>query len=124
MPTFLRRPFFVIVAGLLSVAATAAMTSNPEHVKFLVKNHKCPNCSLSGAELAGANLEGADLKGADLSGANLYKANLRGADLTDATIAGANLIGAQLKDAVGAALAGTTTDATTECPSGNQGPCQ
>lgn len=111
------------IAALLFAAGSAAFAYNPEHVKFLMANRKCPGCSLDGAEFPGANLEGVDLKGANLTDANLYKANLSGADLTDATLSGANLIGAHLKDAVGAVLAGSTTDATTECPSGDAGPC-
>jgi|RhiMetdeSRZDD1v2_1073273.scaffolds.fasta_scaffold96367_2 uncharacterized protein YjbI with pentapeptide repeats len=121
-----RKPLSVaaVIAGACLLLASAAIASNPEHVKFLKQNKRCPGCSLDGADLAGAMLKGADLKGANLSDANLYKADLSGADLTDATLSGADLRGAHLKGAIGAVLAGATTDATTECPSGDQGPCQ
>ena len=128
---------------LLTIAVLAApfqplRAENREHVQMLRKTGKCPTCDLSSADLSGLISPEADLRNADLNYAVLYKArlnkanlndaslksaNLSGADLTGANLSGADLSGANLRGSIGARLAKATTDATTTCPDGANGPC-
>ena|SRR6266545_3735409 len=93
------------------------------------------NGFLRRADLTGANLTGASLANADLftatlvaataadirlDGAKLTAVDATGADLTRASLRGAVLFEATLADAL---LDGAITDATTTCPTGQEGPC-
>ena len=98
---------------LLSVAVLAApfqsvRAENLEHVKQVRETGKCPTCDLSSANLSGLVSPEADLRNADLTGANLT---------------GADLSGANLSGSIGARLGKATTDVTTTCPDGANGPC-
>ena len=128
---------------LLTIAVLAApfqplRAENLEHVQLLRETGKCPSCDLSSANLAGLVSPEADLRNADLNYAVLYKvrlakadlngaslkgANLSGADLTGANLTGADFSGANLRGSIGARLAKATTDTTTTCPGGENGPC-
>lgn len=113
----------LILSGGFYPVDVVVRAENPDHVKQLRETHQCPGCDLADAQLSGLIAELANLKGADLTRAVLYKARLRGADLTGASLNGANLSGADLRNTKGANLAGATTDETTLCPSGANGPC-
>ena len=128
---------------LLSVAVLAApfqslRAENLEHVKQVRETGQCAACDLSSANLSGLVSPEADLRNADLNYAVLYKArlnkanlngatlkgaNLSGADLTGANLTGADFSGANLRGSIGARLAKATTDVTTTCPDGANGPC-
>ena len=128
---------------LLTIAVLAApfqplRAENLEQVRLLRETGKCPACDLSSANLSGLVSPEADLHNADLNYAVLYKvrlnkanlngaslkgANLSGADLTGANLTGADLSGANLRGSIGARLAKATTDVTTTCPDGANGPC-
>lgn len=122
LTTRLCRTGLLLGVGLL-LARQPVRAENADQVKQLKETRQCAGCDLSNAKLSGLMAELANLERADLSGAVLYKARLRMARLKGASLSGANLTGADLRDARDANLSGATTDSTTVCPSGANGPC-
>jgi uncharacterized protein YjbI with pentapeptide repeats len=94
--------------GTLALAQQPAPTV-ADNAKRLRETKVCNRCDLRGADFSGVDLYGAQMKEANLTGAVFYEANLTMANLTGA---------------VGANLAGATTDKRTVCPSGAAGPCK
>lgn len=128
----------LVIVAVLVAPFQSLRAENLEHVKQFRETGKCSGCDLSSANLPGLVSSAADLRNADLNYAVLYKArlnkanldgatlknaNLSGADLTGANLTGANLSGANLRGSIGAHLAKATTDVTTTCPDGANGPC-
>jgi len=133
----------ILFVAVLAVPFQSLRAESLEHVRLLRETGKCPACDLSAAKLAGLVRPAADLRNADLSRANLYKARLNdadlggadltranltgatltGANLTGANLAGTDLSGANLRGSIGARLAKATTDASTICADGTNGPC-
>jgi uncharacterized protein YjbI with pentapeptide repeats len=133
-----RARLVLLTLALAAVPFQHLRAENLEHVRLLRETGKCPACDLSSANLSGLISPGADLRNADLNYAVLYKvrlnkanldgatlkgANLAGANLTGAHLTGANLSGANLLGSIGARLTDATTDVTTTCPDGTNGPC-
>lgn len=112
-----------VCAALAIAALTSVVAYDPEHVARARQSRQCAGCDLTGAALAGAELAGGNFKGADFSSALLYGADLSRANLEGANFAGANLSSAKLNGARGANLAGATTNESTICPGGQNGPC-
>jgi uncharacterized protein YjbI with pentapeptide repeats len=130
--------FVLLTVAVLATQCQPLRAENLDHVKLLRETGKCSGCDLSSAKLAGLISPEADLRNADLNYAVLYKvrlnkanldgatlkgANLEGADLTGASLTGADLSGANLRGSIGARLAKASTDVTTTCPDGANGPC-
>jgi uncharacterized protein YjbI with pentapeptide repeats len=128
----------LVIVAVLVAPFQSLRAENLEHVKQFRETGKCSGCDLSAANLSGFVSPEADLRNADLNYAVLYKvrlnkanlggatlkgANLDGADLTGANLTGADFSGANLRGSIGARLARATTDVTTTCPDGANGPC-
>lgn len=93
----------VAPAVLAPTSAWSATKDVATNVQSLLKNKKCPKCTLAKADLNKADLKGADLMGANLDGANLKGADLRQANLEKASLEGAlcrltNFEGATMPD--------------------------